>query len=175
MIVIQNCFQAMVWLFIYYYLLTYYLQTKLQFINKHLNSLLKLMYQINSATNNSRGIIPIEITKLIKQLTDILLEIQEYNNIFWAKYLGIFWFSLSSLISMSFYMAFLSDANIIVKIAIFMIFVVFCLILVFIIHISALIYKEPNESYKLLNSLSCELRQTNGNLNVFLKLKVIHI
>ena len=110
-------------------------------------------------------------TKLnVHKLNAIYSEISNYNDIFWSRYLCILWFTLSAMISTTFYISFLSNSNIINKIALFTFFMVFSLILLFIIRISSLIYIEANNSYKMLNSI---IASTIYSRNfVLLKLKV---
>jgi len=94
---IYTC-QILLWQFIYFYLIVYYLNAKLNIVNNEMKRLSNLTtLHLNKNYYNNK------IFVLIKQLNDIYLEISEYNSNYWSKYLCNIWITLSVIIATTSY------------------------------------------------------------------------
>ena len=93
-----------------------------------------------------------KVIAIIRGYYEIHSEINEYNSNYWSKFLCIFWFNMSSVISLIFFVQ-LFSGNYFFKLLVIPLIFLFSGFLLFIIHISSDIYIESNNSYQLLNSL----------------------
>ena len=152
-------YSIIVWQFVYYYIITYYLKMKFNLLVKNLKNI--------GSTQKSN------IYSIIQKYTQILSEISEYNYSYYSMFLFIIWLNISSIISIITYLFIFVKTNLIFKLLLIPINIFFITILLIIIHISAAIYIESNNSYQLLNSLFCLISQRNTS--IYIKFKVILI
>ena len=149
-------YRIIVYQTVYYYILTYYIKLRLIEYNEQIKFILK----------NNKYLRYSQILAIMSRLYKIHDEINEYNCCFWSKYLCIFWFNITAVISLLISFILFSN-NLSFKLLLMPIILLFIGILYFIIHISAAIHSESNNSYKLFNSLYCQ-----QNYNNFAKFKV---
>ena len=143
---------------IYYCIIAYYLRIKIKSYNN--------IIEDNNRNNRKFSF----IRKVVNNLNFVYLEINDYNNNFWSKYLFLFWISIVAMLSTAFNIAFTSKF-ISIKIFIIIDVTIGSLLLLFIIYISSAIYMEANKTYNLLNSyLNCF-----KNIPICDKLKVISL
>ena len=140
-------YNVIVYQFVYYYIITYYLKSKLLLINIELKS-----FAIKKSRNSYKNFI-----KIIRELNSLFIEITEYNCNYWSKFLFIIWFTISLIISAFNHLTFLNENNIIRIIFSVFFEIIYILILVFIICISNSIYTESTNTYKYLNSIFKQL------------------
>ena len=101
------------------------------------------------------------------------MQINEYNNIYWSKYLLIVWITFGAIISFMSDLAFSSNVKIVLKICAIIGFCYYGSVLLFIIQISSKLYIEVNNTYFLMNSLL--LSKYRFGLSLKLKVKNIFI
>ena len=135
-------YSIIIYQFVYYFLITYYLKSKILLINTKLKSIIE-----------KRSICNKNVMKFIRELNAIYYEINEYNSNYWSKFLLIIWFTISSIIALLTFVVLFSEQNIIFKIFLSFFALIFTSILIFIINISSDVYNEANNSYILFNSL----------------------
>ena len=129
----------------------------------------------------------------MRELNEIYIEINEYNDNYWNQYLFAVWITFGLTINFSFYLflfcntfyikvislivfllinyllyIFISNNVFIIKIAFFVGVILFSLFLIFIIEISSALYIEANKTYVLLNSLLF----SKNNISVKMHFKV---
>ena len=149
-------YRIIVYQAVYYYIITYYLKLKLVLYNDKLKSILKIDKYMSYS----------KIFAIIRRLYKIHNEINDYNCNYWSKYLCIFWFNITAIISLMTASLLFSD-NLLYSLFAVPVLFFFIGILFFTIHISAIIYIESYNSYKLFNSLFVE-----QNYNKYVKFKV---
>jgi len=142
-------FNINLWNVTYFYLVCHYIKIKLREVNQSLKNKIKNKVRITSGYT----------TQIIKNLTSIYYEINDYNNNFWSKYLLSIWLILGSVINTDLYLSIFGEMHIICRIIFIYSFFVFTLTFMFIINTASSVNLEANRSYKLLNSLMA----SNGN------------
>jgi len=144
----------------YYYIITYYLESKLKAINTSIK---------NISNYKSLAMNAFILLKIIPEIDKIYAEISQYNRIYWCKFLGSFWLCTDILIAMLAFIVFLGgDREVIVRIMITTYLVIMTVLLIFIIQISDYVFNEPRTTYRLLNSYL----SSHQHKPVMLKLKV---
>jgi len=145
---------------IYYYIITYYLESKLKAINASIKNISKYKDLAMNAYI---------LLKIVPDIDTIYAEISEYNRIFWCKFLGIFWLCTDTIIAMVALIAFLGgEREVIIRVMLTTYMIIFIVLLIFIIQISDYVVNEPRKTYKLLNSYMSNTQYKP----VMLKLKV---
>ena len=150
------CYQT-----VYYFIITYYIESKIKSINKLL------------LLNLNRHKVSINISfyrHLFEDLNAIYVEISEYNANYWAKYLAIIWVTFTVNIScFSYVLIFVSNTNDIILQFLDMFGVLnFLIALLFVIYISSQLYIEANvKTYNILNSVTIK-----NKMPIFIKLQV---
>jgi hypothetical protein len=164
-------FNINLWKVAYFYLVCNYLKIKLREVNNELINKIGKRIRIT----NARTII------LIKKLSSIYSEIDDYNNNFWSKYLLSIWLILGSVINTTLYLSIFGEMHIIFRIIFIYSVSVFIITFMFIVNIASSVTFEAMRSYKLLNNLMVSNAKTyskvyvtsnlyNGNV---VKIKVI--
>jgi hypothetical protein len=135
---------------VYYHLICYYLKLKIKRINDGLKNNLKSKNGFNSA-------------KKIRSLNKIYEEIDDYNNNYWSKFLLCIWISIVSIISTFVYLSIFREMEIINKLIVICVAVLFICFLLLVINTSSSVHSESNKTYRLLNSciVLFKIRSTN--------------
>ena len=108
------------------------------------------------------------ITKTIRELNAIYIEINEYNRNYWSKYLLAVWATISFLNCYIIHLVIISNSHYLIKLIAFLTLVVFLSQLLFIIHISSQLYNQAKYSYILFNSYVSHTKK----ISIIMKLKV---
>ena len=116
----------------------------------------------------------IRIRETLQSFDSLYSEINEYNNIFWSKFLGMFWLIFGSLICTNLYIA----VFIPMPLPILFVFTYGLLLVIqqflFVIFTASSVNYCANESYLIMNSLFTTFAKRNTRLsNVLTKFKVI--
>ena len=159
---IHHFINVMLWQTIYFFIIAYYLDLKLKSANNKLKNNIDKSNQLKVWPNSTF------IKKNLRQLNDIYLEITEYNDNYWSKYLGVFWFTHSSIIAAHIYIGVFSEMSMLLKNMCNMFLVTYIMILFYIVSISSAIYREANRTHPLLNSYLL----SNNPIGIAVKIKV---
>jgi len=136
-------FNINIWNVVYFYLVCHYVKIKLREVNDKLSNKIK---------NNMR-VTSYHFIQIIRDLSSIYSEINDYNNNFWSKYLLSIWLIFGSVINTTLYLTIFGNMNIICRIVFIYSITVFVLTFMFIMNTGSSVTLEANRSYKLLNSL----------------------
>jgi hypothetical protein len=143
---------------VYYHLICYYLKLKIKRINDGLKNNLKLKNGFNSA-------------KIIRSLNKIYEEINDYNNNYWSKFLICIWISIVSIISTFVYLSIFREMEIINKLIVICVAVLFICFLLLVIKTSSSVHSESNKTYKLFNSCIVLFKIRSANRTRLLKVE----
>jgi len=124
------------WQFIYFYIICYYLKSKLKVINERLRQKNRLL----------------NLYKIIKQLNSIYSEIDEYNNNYWSKFLFWVWMLFGLMINTLLFTAIFGVMPLFIRLLFTFAAIFFVFILTFIISTASSVNLEASRSYELLNS-----------------------
>jgi len=129
-------YRFILWQLIYFYIICYYLKSKLRVINERLKQ-------------NDRVI---NLYKIINSLNSIYSEINDYNNNYWSKFLFWVWTFLTLLINTLLYASLFGRMALALRIFFIVAVTFFVFGFIFIINTVSSINFEANKSYKLLNT-----------------------
>ena len=141
-----------------YLLINFYLKSKLKSINNDMKE------NVNKINFNN-------FIKLMKQLNAIYMEIIEYNDIFWSKYLCLLWFTMSSILALFIHIIIFVETYFIFTVAMISLFACFALIFILCLSMSSQLYNECFSVYNVLNSQQILINR----FQIRLKIKVIMI
>jgi hypothetical protein len=164
-------FNINLWKFTYFYLVCNYLKIKLREVNNELTNKIGKRIRITNA----------KTIGLIKKLSSIYSEIDDYNNNFWSKYLLSIWLIFGSVINTTLYLTVFGEMHIICRIVFAYGVCIFVITFTFIVNTASSVTLEAMRSYKLLNNLMVSNANTyskvyvmsNLNNGNFVKIKVI--
>lgn len=162
-------FNINLWKVVYFYLVCNYLKIKLREVN---NELINKIGKRNRITNA-------KTIGLIKKLSSIYSEIDDYNNNFWSKYLLSIWLIFRSVINTTLYLTIFGQMHIICRIVFIYAVSIFIITFMFIVNTASSVTLEAMRSYKLLNNLMVSNAKTYSKVYVmsnyrnFFKIKVI--
>ena len=147
---IGSCF----WHLIYFYFICYYLRIRIRSLNKRLEKRVNIYNTV------------INFNQLYKQ-------IQEYNDIFWSKYLLCVWLFMGFSIIDTLFIILFIPFNFIIKLIFIYALLVYGLIFFFVIFTASSVQFEAKKSYKLLNKFYVKLLFPKLYVNrINLKIKV---
>ena len=121
----------------YFYLICYYLKSKIKSINDKLPKSIQLK---SFAT----------ILPFIHRFNRICVEMNEYNNYFWYKFLLIFWSTIGCFIAIFMYFVLFSPLSLILRMAITYAMIIPLSVFLFIIFTASSLNSEANKLQKLL-------------------------
>lgn len=140
-VVVNIVYSVILWQLIYFYLITFYLKSKLKAVNQTLRGFTKSQVKR-----------PISFSKVCADLSAIYTEIHEYDNIYWSKFLAFVWMSCATILStLSFFIIF-GEMLLIIRIFCLYFDLFFVAMLILVVSNCATVYLEVNKSYKELNS-----------------------
>ena len=131
------------WQVMYFYIICYYLRSKIIVINT------KLEANINNKLRTNC----IELKHAINSLQTIYKEIEEYNSNYWSNYLFLIWISFTILINTTLYSIIYGRMNLFQRILLSYFGANFAIVVLLVISISSSVNSEAKKTYKLLNSL----------------------
>jgi len=158
-------FSFILWQLIYFQIICYYLESKLSNINQTIKMYIRNKKVLKST--NLKG--------LIESLNSLYLEINDYNDRYWSKFLFLIWITFAAIISSLSYTTILGDMNLMNRLALFYALMNLLFTLLLIIKITSSINSEASKSYKLLNSLMITFSRNHSDRNLLankLRLKV---
>jgi len=145
---------SIIWHFLYFYIICYYVKIKIRQINKNLAKICAYNY--------------IKIIPNMKSLNKIYLELSDFNDIFWSKFLFWFWITFIVIIVMLLYATLFGQMILFLRLIAIQLILILISILISIINIASSVNLEANKSYKLLNSCMTfiDLIESNTNLKL---------
>ena len=153
---IHHFYAIVTYQIIYYFIITYYLRSKLREINLNIQSKRRRVFHLFFET--------------LRESNKTYEEINEYNAIYWSKFLFIIWLTFSSIISTILFIAIIVGIEIFLLRILLYSYVIYDVILLnFTIIISSQIHLESNRIYYILNSYIMHLHKKTP---LILKLKV---
>ena len=148
-LIVRVVYNNTFWHLIYFYLMTFYLMSKLKEVNTELISMSKHSHRISCV-------------KIVNQLNHIFHEIHEYNGKYWSYFILIIWINCAAILStLSFFLIF-GEMIIFLRIIVLYFDTFFVILLLLIIRTCASVYLEANKSYKLLNCLVANGKTRNS-------------
>jgi hypothetical protein len=163
----HHIFNIIMWQVVYYYFICRYLKIKLKMSNELISQTLKKSHKTSL----------LSIERVINSLDSSYVEIDEYNSNIWSKYLLTIWLILGSEIVTALYcLLFVKD--IIIKLIIGYLFVVWVLTFLFVINTASSVNYEAKKSYKLFNIFMATNRSgfvRYKTRNAFIKFQSIKI
>jgi len=141
------------WQILYFCLICYYMKYKIFIVNKNL--------EINSKSQKIFKIRP--SIDLIKSLNSFYMEINEYNNNYWSKFLFLIWITFFLIIDSLIYSTLFGEMNLLNKMLFINAVIGFSSILTLVLSIASSVNSEANKSYILLNSLVVSYSRTYSN------------
>jgi hypothetical protein len=136
-------FNIIFWQVMYFYIICYYLRSKIRVINTKLEAKIK---------NKSRKYC-FELIQTMNSLQKIYEEIEEYNDNYWSNFLFLIWISFTLLINTMLYLIIYGKMNLFQRVLFSYIGAQFIAIVLLILRISSSVNFEAKKTYKLLNSL----------------------
>jgi len=127
----------------YFYLICYYLKFRLKTINSQIMNQINSLKRVNERT----------LENIIQSLNRLYIDIVQYNDTIWSKYL--FWVLalFITLINASLYLVLFGEIGLILKV-VMTYGLSFCiLLLISLINIASSVAFEANKAYQLLNKL----------------------
>ena len=146
---INYVFSHLFYQFMYFVFIVEYLKIKLMMVNRQIsqrNNIYRGVY-----TQKSGKLKIISITKILKNLNSIYNEIEEYNEVYWSKFVFILWFGLTVNTSSLSFSAIFVMKDIILVILFAILAVIDVILILLLIRVSTQIYSEVESTYKLLN------------------------
>jgi len=131
------------WQVMYFYIICYYVRSKIKVINSKLETKVKNKFQIKN----------FHLIQTIKSLSSVYSEIIDYNNNYWSKFLFWIWILLTTLIDTFLYLLFFGDLQLFQRMLFYCFGFQFISTLLIIIIISSSVNFEAKKSYKILYSL----------------------
>jgi len=144
----------------YFYIICLYLKIKLK--NSY-NSIIKI-FEGKYKMNNYK------MMNILKSLNSIILEIDNYNNDFWCKYLIIALMSLIIVFDVLLFQSLFGKISLFLKIILFYGSSILFLMLMILINTASSVSSEVKKSYKLLNKLY--IITANNKVRISIKIKV---
>ena len=148
---------------LYFYLICKYIKIKIRALNEK-------TYQMIKSKNTTNSL------NIIKCFTDIYTEINDYNTIYWSKFLLSLWINFGSFNIIFLFVALFYPVIYFVKIIFIYVTIVFSLLFIFIIFNTSAVNYEAFKSYLILikyyNLLSQTNRYTNNLAHISIKIKV---
>jgi len=129
-------YRFILWQFIYFYIICYYLKSKLKVINEKLKQKDRVL----------------NLYKTINFLNSIYSEIDEYNNNYWSKFLFWVWMLFGIMINTLLFTSIFGVMPLFVRTLFAIAAIFFVFILTFIISTASSVNLEASRSYELLNS-----------------------
>jgi len=142
-------FSINIWQVVYLYIICLYIKIKLKELNNEITLMSLSKRKINGQT----------VGDMIRSLSSIYSEINEYNSNYWSKYFLTIWLIFGFCIVVSLYVIIFIGMNIICRIVLIYAIGTLVLIFLFIINTASSVNLEANKSYKLLNSLMVSLNK----------------
>jgi len=136
-----------IWQLIYFYLICYYIKLKLRRINREI-----MTRSLNKRTINNRN-----VYYIIKYLTSLYSEIEQYNGIYWSKYLFCVLILFTTIINTILYLTIFAKMILIVKLIFIYGSSIFIGVLLLTIDTASSVNKEASKSHKFLNSYMCAM------------------
>jgi len=140
------------WQITYFYIICNYIKIKLREQNDNILVLIKRKTKIR---NNS-------IAKVIRSISCLYSEINDYNISYWSKYLLSIWLIFVIIINTFLYLTIFGKMITIIRVVFIYISFLFIMGFLFIINTASSVNYEANKSYKLLN----QLMSSNSKLSV---------
>ena len=153
-------FPAFGYQIIYYLIITYYLILKLKAINTKFDNKVKNFFFI------------------WRQLNAIYVEIIEYNDIFWSKFLCLLWMTSSAYIALSIYAnysMYIHQFHFILRYFFTGCLIFYSLLFIFILHLTSDLYNQCFSIYKTLNSKQILLNRFQTRLKIKVSFCEIYI
>jgi hypothetical protein len=147
------------WQLSYFYLICYYLKSKLRHVNKRLENM-----------TESKGKKRFAIILVMKSLYSIYDEIKSYNDNFWSKHLLNFVLIWITAMNVIVYVSIFGIMDFYVRLLFLYVSFIFIITYLLIINSASSVPYEANKSYKLLNKL--QILCHKKNIPVFYRIKV---
>jgi len=143
-----------IWQFAYFYIICYYLKSKINNVNKQIENQVENFFRRNS----------FYFCNKIKILNRIYSEISDYNNNCWSKFLFLIFISFAILINFITYSSLFGNMNLFERMA-FAYVGIFCIcLLLFLLTASSSLTYEAIKSYKLFSS--CVAFHTKNTVSI---------
>jgi len=141
-------YPIIIWQLIYYSIITFNFILKIQSVNKKI-------YDNNLSSINKKHI-RLNVYKVMCELNKLFEEISEYNDIYWSKFLAIYWVLISTVTSNIVFVSIFGDTLLTARLAISGIGIQFLFTLLYVIHYSSLLCNQTDKTYVYLNSMFIE-------------------
>ena len=142
-----NLFQVL-----YFYLICHYLKLRIKAIHKTIEEMIKNKNVLNFGS-------------VLKSLNEVTVEIDEYNQTFWSKFMFGFWMTVGAQIVLFLFGAIFLEMSVLHRIIMVYILVILGPLFLFVIFTASSVNFEANKSHKLLIRLFIAISDCKGKIS----------